>query len=82
MKLPRVLLPLAFVVLAASAHAHPGHDGDHGLTWDFGHLAAHPGATMLWLAIFAFAVWLVVHRVQADRALARQSLRTSQDKRG
>ena len=31
---------------AVLAQAHPGHDG-HDFTWDFGHLAAYPGATIL-----------------------------------
>ncbi|HWA27163.1 MAG TPA: hypothetical protein VG734_16020 [Lacunisphaera sp.] len=45
---------LAFPVLA---QAHPGHDGDHGLVWDFGHLAAHPLATAACLGLIAAAGW-------------------------
>ena len=41
---------VAFLVPAALSRAHPGHDG-HELTWDFSHLAAHPAATSLWIAL-------------------------------
>ncbi|HEX2852515.1 MAG TPA: hypothetical protein VHO24_04695 [Opitutaceae bacterium] len=51
---PRFLTALA--ILPAIAHAHPGHDG-HELTWDFGHLAAHPVATLGWLVFFGASVW-------------------------
>jgi len=49
------LIALA-VVLPAVAQAHPGHDG-HELTWDLGHLAAYPGATLLWTLAFAAGIW-------------------------
>lgn len=51
---PRFLTALA--ALPAIAHAHPGHDGDE-LTWDFGHLAAHPVATLGWSLLFATSLW-------------------------
>lgn len=40
----------------AAAMAHPGHDG-HELTWDFGHLAAHPWVTIGCVLIVAGAGW-------------------------
>jgi hypothetical protein len=43
-------------LLPAAAHAHPGHDG-HELTWDFGHLASYPGATLMWTLAFAAGIW-------------------------
>ena len=49
----RVLLVLA--ALPAVAQAHPGHDG-HELTWDLGHLAAHPFATLLWVVLFSAGI--------------------------
>jgi hypothetical protein len=48
MKLPSrhaVLLPIGWMVLISRVAAHPGHDDGHELTWDLGHLAAHPLAT-------------------------------------
>jgi hypothetical protein len=47
-----------FLATAGLAQAHPGHDG-HDLTWDFAHLGAHPGATLLCFGVVASAVWLV-----------------------
>lgn len=82
MKLPRLLPALSFLVLTATASAHPGHDGDHGLTWDFSHVVNHPGATGLWLAVFALSVWMIGQQIRAERRVARQSLRASQDRRG
>jgi len=42
-------VPAIFIActLASVLHAHPGHDDGHELTWDLGHLIAHPGATLL-----------------------------------
>ncbi len=44
MKAPllRTLSFLALFALPALAHAHPGHDGDHGLVWEFGTGFVHP----------------------------------------
>jgi len=53
--LSRRLIVLA-VALPAVAQAHPGHDG-HELTWDLGHLAAYPGATLMWTLAFAAGIW-------------------------
>jgi hydrogenase/urease accessory protein HupE len=72
------VLALTTSLLAAPslALAHPGHDGDHGLTWEFSHLAAHPFATVLCGAVLVTAVigvaWLARH----------QSLRKSAANRG
>ena len=60
-------------VMPAVVHAHPGHDG-HELTWDFGHLAAHPGATIFWVAVAGVTLWSAVRivRTRAEtRAVAR-----------
>ena len=61
MKSPRLrclLVAVAFV-LPALAHAHPGHDGDHGLVWDYEHLARHPLATFACLFLLAAASWSI-----------------------
>jgi len=68
-------LLLAFATLAAVAQAHPGHDG-HELTWDLGHLAQHPLATVGWAAVLALAVGAGVWGAR------RYSLRGSQARRG
>lgn len=52
-----LILVLTAISLAAApvAFAHPGHGG-HELTWDYGHLAAHPIATLgCFLVIIALA---------------------------
>jgi urease accessory protein len=44
--------------LANTAAAHPGHDGDHGLTWDFTGGALHPlGGLDHILAMVAVGIW-------------------------
>ncbi len=54
---PRRFALVTMVLVAAPvAQAHPGHD-DHELTWDFGHLAAHPGATVMCFAVLGAAAW-------------------------
>ena len=53
---PRCFALVTLVLVAAPlAQAHPGHEG-HELTWDFGHLAAHPGATIMCFAVLGAAV--------------------------
>lgn len=61
MKPPRFrsLLILAAFVAPALARAHPGHDGEHELTWDFDHFASHPFATLACLSVLAVAGWTV-----------------------
>ena len=51
------------LLFPALAQAHPGHDG-HELTWDFGHLAAHPLATIACIVVLGAGFW-------AARQLAR-----------
>jgi hypothetical protein len=75
-----VFLPAALLASATLLSAHPGHEG-HELTWDFDHLAAHPAATLGWVAIFALAVWLLVRLVKSARD-ANHTLRGSQRSRG
>jgi len=55
---PRCLLSLGWLASIAPLWAHPGHDEDHGLVWDFGHLAAHPFATLVCVAVLTVSVWL------------------------
>jgi hypothetical protein len=71
---PRFLTVLA-AALPAIARAHPGHDG-HELTWDFGHLAAHPLATLVWLALAGGVVWLAA-RALRPRAVVRVREKTN-----
>ncbi len=52
--------------LVSLAHAHPGHD-DHEFTWDFEHLAAHPVATILCLAVAGTGVWALTRRALKRR---------------
>jgi hydrogenase/urease accessory protein HupE len=63
-------ISLVLAVLPAVAHAHPGHDG-HELTWDLSHLAAHPFATLGWLALFGFGLWRAAKLV-SSRAMRRR----------
>jgi len=62
-------LPLvaSFFATVGLAHAHPGHDGDHGLTWDFsvGHLATHPLATLICSLLLVAGAWGVARFVSA-----------------
>jgi hydrogenase/urease accessory protein HupE len=84
MKTRRVRATAVSAVLLAVpslALAHPGHDGDHGLTWDFSHLAAHPLATALGALVLVGAVWGGA-QLAATLAERRQSLRKSAASRG
>jgi urease accessory protein len=58
MKTVRRVLAALLISLPALAHAHPGHDGDHELTWDFNGGFLHPltGWDHL-LAMIAVGVW-------------------------
>ena len=67
---------------AASLAAHPGHDDGHELTWELGHLAAHPLATAACLLLIAAAGWTTFVLVRRAPALRAQSLRGSQPSRG
>ena len=55
----RRLLLLAALLAPVLAHAHPGHDGDHGFGWDFDHFASYPLATVLCAGLLAAAAWAV-----------------------
>ena len=55
---PLLLLSIGWVVSTAQLWAHPGHDEDHGLVWDFGHLSAHPLATLTCVTVLTVSVWL------------------------
>jgi urease accessory protein len=59
MKFParRVAPVFAALAIVSLAQAHPGHDDGHELTWELGHLAAHPLATFVCLAVFGVAIW-------------------------
>lgn len=79
MNTSRVRLAVGSTVTLVSTNlaiAHPGHDGDHGLTWEFSHLAAHPVATVLCGAVLVAAVVGVAWLVRG------QSLRKSAVRRG
>jgi urease accessory protein len=58
------LVLAGWFVSGAVAFAHPGHDDGHELTWDFDHLAAHPVATLLCVAVLAVAIGAVVGAVR------------------
>ena len=53
----RLLVLGAFITSVRSAYGHPGHD-DHEFTWDLGHLAANPLATLGCIAVLLGAAWL------------------------
>ena len=63
------------LLLPSLAQAHPGHDG-HELTWDMlvtwniGHLAAHPVATAGCAVALTAGVWAVVRVTGAARRRA------------
>jgi hydrogenase/urease accessory protein HupE len=52
-----------FLAAASVSHAHPGHEG-HELTWDMGHLVAHPLATLGCLAVIVAAALLLVRIIR------------------
>lgn len=73
MKLPRLhsLSFAAFLTLPVLAHAHPGHDGDHDVIWEFGHLVDHPIATLACLTLVAavgWAAWRLVKSAGSAKA--------------
>lgn len=68
-RLPRLAF-LAVLLAPLLAQAHPGHDGPHDFEWDFGHLAGHPVATVLCLAVLAVGlgtVWQLFRMRRAGR---------------
>ncbi len=70
-----------FCASAVLAQAHPGHDDGHELTWDLGHLAAHPLATLAGLTVLVAAGWAGFQVVRRATAWRTQSLRGSQPSR-
>ena len=72
---------IGFLGSAGLANAHPGHDG-HELTWDFGHLAQHPIATMACAAVAGGAIAVLTQTLRRRSDLRVQSLRASQRSRG
>ena len=58
-------LALAWLAAGGTLHAHPGHDG-HELTWDLGHLMAHPWPTAGGLALVVLAVLAARRLRQVD----------------
>lgn len=54
-----VSLFAVYSAAAALAQAHPGHQGHEGgdFTWDFSHLAAHPFATVGFVALLGVGIW-------------------------
>jgi len=66
LNLRRALAPIAvFLSTAVLAQAHPGHDG-HDFTWDFGHLAANPDATILCFGVLGVVIWGTWKMVRAS----------------
>jgi hypothetical protein len=74
MKFPARRIVLAFVALSAAslARAHPGQDDGHELTWELGHLAAHPAATLACAAVVVVAAWAGWKLVQGATAARRK----------
>jgi len=67
MKMSRRLASAVALVAPLAAFAHPGHDGDHDITWDFGHLASHPLATIACAIVAAAAGWGVWRLLRSAR---------------
>jgi len=59
MKRHPALCVLTAISLASApvAFAHPGHEG-HDLTWDYGHLAAYPLATLGCFTVISALAWI------------------------
>lgn len=54
------IIILACMLTCIAAQAHPGHEGGHDgdeFVWTADHLARHPGATVVTLAIVAAIAW-------------------------
>ena len=71
LSLRRICLPAAaFFATAGWVQAHPGHDG-HDFIWDFGHLAAYPGATLLCFGFLAAVVGGVLKLIRPSEESAK-----------
>ena len=67
------LAPLFLLAATPRLLAHPGHEG-HELTWDLGHLASHPLATLGCVAVVVAATvlaWRAVRRAPSVQPLRR-----------
>jgi hydrogenase/urease accessory protein HupE len=54
------IIILACVLTSITAQAHPGHEGGHDgdeFVWTADHLARHPGATLMIVAVVALIAW-------------------------
>ena len=54
------IIILACVLTSLTAQAHPGHGGGHDgdeFVWTADHLARHPGATLMIMAVVALLAW-------------------------
>lgn len=71
----------AWLASTVLAQAHPGHEG-HELTWDLGHLAGHPLATLGCAAVLVVAAWAAFRIARQNPAGRPQSLRGSQARPG
>ncbi|MBL9211056.1 MAG: hypothetical protein JNL92_11350 [Opitutaceae bacterium] len=81
--LPRALvLPALFLASLTPLLAHPGHDDGHDVTWELGHLAAHPFATAAWALTFVAVGLAVRHGLRRAAAARTHSFRGSQVRRG
>lgn len=76
----RLFPAVAFLSVTSLAQAHPGHDG-HELTWDLGHLAQHPFATMGCAAVAGAVAAVLIQAMRRRAELRAQSLRVSQRSR-
>jgi hypothetical protein len=74
------VLGSCLLTLTSLAQAHPGHDDGHELTWDFRHLAAHPGATTICLTLLGLGAWSLFRAMRPD-GLLRQAIRNRRDDR-
>jgi hydrogenase/urease accessory protein HupE len=72
----------AAILLAAPAvaHAHPGHTGDHDLTWDF--IASHPLVGLAYLLGVAGLCGLAAIRLGGLRPAASKLARVAAKVRG
>ena len=59
-----LVLVTVFLASAVLAQAHPGHEGGE-LTWDFGHLAGHPLATLGCALVLVAGAWGAARLVNA-----------------
>lgn len=64
------IVVLLCLLSAASAQAHPGHEGGHegdDFVWTYEHASRHPWATLLWLAAGMALAWLILRGFRRAR---------------